>query len=569
MSHLEWKKGIDYPEFMDEPALQTLSHGYLLEGETPKVMYQRVAKAAADTLKRPDLESKFFDYIWKGWLCLASPVAANLGSSRGLPISCFGQFIPDTMPGIFDSFKEMAMMGRYGGGLGLYWGAVRARGSRITNNGFSNGVIPFLKVQDSITASVSQGNVRKGASVAYLDATHGDIHDFLRIRRPQGDINLQCPNINHGVVVDDNFMEDLNKGQAEARKLWGEILMTRAETGEPYVLFIDNVNKVNPECYQKRNLKVVTSQLCIEIFLNCDENHSFVCCLSSLNLVHYEKWKDTDLVETAVYFLDAVMGEYIRKASEISGLEKAVRFSKKSRALGLGALGYHTMLQRLGIPFDSFQAKMLNKHIFREISEKAKAASRKLATEYGECEWTEGSGTRNTHVMAVAPTVSNSIMQGGVSQGIEPIAANAFYQKTAKGNFIRKNRDFEQVLENYGKNSIGVWESIISNDGSVQHLDFLTASEREVFLTAREISQMALIEQAGDRQQFIDQGQSLNLFFPANVDKKYFNRCHIMAHELGVKSLYYNRSTAALKGDVATRQNREATEGRTCSACEG
>lgn len=571
-----WVKGKDYPEFMTEEALITLNAGYLHNGETPVEMYRRVAKAAAYRLKKPNLEEKFFDYIYKNWLCLASPVASNLGTERGLPISCYGSHVPDSIEGIMDSMKEGAAMSKNGGGVGMYWGGVRGRGEPITGNGVSSGIVPWLKIQDSLTAGVNQGTVRKGASVAYLPVDHKDVKEFLRIRRPQGDVNRQCMNIHHAVCITDEFMRKVENGDGQTRELWKEILKTRLETGEPYLMFSDNVNNNRPEAYVKNNLKVETSQLCSEIFLYTDEFHSFVCCLSSLNLARYNEWKDTDLPETAIWFLDAVMEEFIEKAEQIPSLERAVRFAKKSRALGLGVLGWHSLLQAEGTPFNSLRAYLLNRSIFEQIRKGVDKASKDLAAEYGEVEWTRGTGERNTHKLAVAPTVSNSLLSGdgnggGVSPSVECWASNIFVQKTAKGNFIRKNPALKAKLEESGKNTPEVWNQINAQGGSVQGLDFLSEEDKEVFLTAREVSQLAVVKQAAERQKFLDQGQSLNLYFPADVDLRYFNKVHLEAWNRGLFSLYYVRSGSVLKGDVATRSNHKMVEEEepACKACEG
>lgn len=563
----ELKDQSEAPEWMTIEGFQTLSKGYLLENETPKGMWTRVSTAIAKYLKRPDLQPKFFDAMWKGWLCLATPVAANSGTERGLPISCFSVHVPDSVDGIFTTMHEVAMLSKYGGGVGSYWGDVRARGKEITGNGKSEGVIPWLKVLDSTTISVSQGQTRRGATAGYLDVEHGDIEEFLRVRRPIGDENRQCQNIHQGVCVGDDFMKKVEAGDKKSRDIWKEIIKTRAETGEPYLFFKDNVNKQLPQAYINNNLTVKTSNICTEIFLYTDENHSFVCCLSSLNLTKWDEWKDTNLVELATYFLDGVMEEFIQKAKNMRGFERSVRFAEKSRALGLGVLGWHSLLQSKMMPFDSFESMMLNAQIFRQIKEQSQAASRKLAQEYGEPEWCIGTNMRNSHLTAIAPTASNSIISGNVSAGIEPIAANAYTKKTAKGNFVQQNPLLKNLLKEKNKDSDDVWKSILENDGSVLHLDFLNEKEKEVFLTARQINQFAIIKQAGQRQKFIDQGQSVNLFFPMNASPKYIHLVHMEAWKQGLKSLYYFRSESVLKGDLSSRDYERKLE--ECKACEG
>jgi ribonucleoside-diphosphate reductase alpha chain len=561
------KKIGEAPEWMTIEGFQTLSRGYLLGPETPKGMWTRVSKSISGYLNRPDLEQKFFDAMWKGWLCLATPVAANSGTKRGLPISCFSVHVPDSVDGIFTTMHEIAMLSKYGGGVGSYWGDVRARGAFISGNGKSEGVIPWLKVLDSTTISVSQGQTRRGATAGYLDVDHGDIEEFLRIRRPTGDENRQCQNIHQGVCVSDEFMKKVEDGDKKSREIWKEIIRTRAETGEPYLFFKDNVNRQLPQAYINNGLKVRTSNICTEIFLHTDEDHSFVCCLSSLNLTKWDEWKDTDLVEVATYFLDGVMEEFIQKAKNIKGFERSVRFAEKSRALGLGVLGWHSLLQSKMLPFDSFESMMLNSRIFNQIKDQSHKASRRLAQEYGEPEWCVGTNMRNTHLTAIAPTASNSIISGNVSAGIEPIVANAYAQKTGKGNFVQQNPLLKKLLQEKEKDIEAVWKSILENNGSVQQLEFLSDQEKEVFLTAREINQFAIVKQAGQRQKFIDQGQSINLFFPQNASPKYIHQVHMEAWKQGLKSLYYFRSESVLKGDLSTRDYERKLE--ECKACEG
>jgi ribonucleoside-diphosphate reductase alpha chain len=554
------------PDWMSEEGFQVLSGGYLLPGETPKMAYWRVANAAADYYttydERKKWGQKFFDAMWKNWLCPASPVLSNMGTDRGLPISCNSIHVGDSVDSIFSKSHELAMLSKNGAGVGIYLGDVRGRGSPIRGNGKSEGVIPWAKVYDSTTVSVSQGSTRRGASAVYLPVDHSDIEEFINIRRPTGDTNRRCLNLNHGVCIDNKWMEAMLAGDQSKRHLWQEILKARVETGEPYLFFSDNVNNANPECYIKNGLKVSTSNICTEIMLYTDVLHSFVCCLSSLNLVKYDEWKDTDLLEVAVRFLDTVLSEYIEKGAEIPGMEASIRAAIKGRAIGIGVLGWHTLLQSKMIPFDSFEAMMLNAQIFRKMKSDAELATTKLAQEFGEPEWCKGFGRRNTHLLAVAPTVSNSTISGGYSAGIEPIAANIFSQKSAKGTFIRKNPMLECVLEGLDKNTPEIWKSINEQSGSVQHLDILSAEQKAVFLTAREINQHAIVKQAAQRQVWIDQGQSVNLFFANNASPKYIHEVHIAAWQQGLKSLYYLRTEGVLRGDLASRSKDE------CAACE-
>lgn len=575
MTHVKnWVRGKDYPEWMTEEGLKTLQSGYLLEGETPDNMYRRVADAAACRLHKPDLANKFYEYMIKNWLCPASPVLSNMGTERALPISCFGVSVSDSIDGIYQSIHELAMLTKSGGGVGVCWSNVRGRGAKVKNNGTSEGIVPWMKVQDSATIATNQGGVRKGATSANLSVDHPDVHEFIRIRRPLGDANRQCQNIHHCVTITDEFMYKVRNGDEKAREIWVEILKTRLETGEPFIQFIDNVNKANPEAYKRNDLRVEMTNICTEITLYTDALHSFICCLASLNLSRYFEWENSDLVETAIYFLDGVLQEFIDRGQSVPGVEKAVRSAIKGRALGLGVLGWHTLLQKDNTPIDSFRASLLNKSIFKNIQEKAIKASKDLAETYGEPEWCQNTGMRNTHLMAIAPTFSNSIISGGVSAGIEVIPANAYAIKTAKGVFIRKNPALEILLKELNKNTKDIWTSIVENDGSIQHLDFLSAEQKEVFLTAREINQYTVVKQAGDRQKYIDQAQSLNLYFPApsEVDPKFFHQVHFDAWKLGLKTLYYCRSNSVLKADSASRRvqlKNQTVASDDCKACEG
>ena len=560
----ELKKSGEAPEWMQEEGLQVISRGYLSNGETPRGMYLRVAKAAASHQKNSKRwEKKFFEAMWNNWLCPATPVLTNMGTDRGLPISCNSIHVDDSIDGIFKKNHELAMLSKNGAGVGVYLGDVRGRLAKIKGNGTAEGIVPWAKIFDTTIVSVSQGSSRRGAAALFLPIEHVDVGEFLNIRRPVGDTNRRCLNINQGLCISDAWMQSLLDGDKDKRALWEEILKTRFETGEPYLIFTDTANRLNPECYSKRGLSVKTSNICTEIFLHTDTEHSFVCCLSSLNLVRFDEWKQTDMVQTAVRFLDSVLSEYIIKSEEVPGLESSRRSAIKGRAIGVGVLGWHTLLQEKSIPFDSFDAMMLNAEIFRTIKTKAEEATKILAEEYGEPEWCVGNGRRNTHLIAVAPTVSNSLISGGHSAGIEPIAANCYVQKSAKGVFTRRNKSLEKLLESKGKNTDAIWKEILVANGSVLGLSCLSDHEKQVFLTAREINQFAIINQASQRQKWIDQGQSINLFFASNADPKYIHQVHVEAWNKGLKSLYYFRSEGVLKSDLASRSKDE------CSACEG
>jgi ribonucleoside-diphosphate reductase alpha chain len=564
IDYTQWERGKDYPEFFDEVALSTISKGYLLPGETPKKAYRRVAHAVAMRLNRPDLENKFFKYIWNGWIGLASPVLSNTGTDRGLPISCFGIDTPDSIRGIGLTNAELMRLTSYGGGVGISLSRIRGRGSNITGNGKSEGVVPWAKIYDSTIIATNQGSVRRGAASVNLDINHIDVKEFLQIRRPKGDPNRQCLNLHQCVVVDDAFMKRLNDRDSEAMSLWMEILKSRVETGEPYVMFKDNVNKDNPLAYRMNNLDVSMTNICTEITLHTDEEHSFICCLSSLNLAKYDEWKNTDVIETSVYFLDGVMEEFIVKTNGKDSMIRSHRHAKKGRALGLGVMGWHTFLQQKNLPFNSIASTAWTHTIFSDIKNKAEAASRQLAAEYGEPLWCKGTGMRNTHLLAIAPTVSNSRLNN-CSAGIEPQPANVYVFNGAKGTFIVKNPELETLLNNKGKNSSKVWDQILADNGSVANLpnDVLSEDEKEIFLTFPEINQLGLVQQAAVRQRYIDQTQSLNLAFDPTDSPKWINQVHMEAHKLGIKTLYYLRTDSVIKGDLGSRTSED------CLGCDG
>ena len=593
----QWERGKDFPDFMDEVALSTISKGYLLPGETPRKAYKRVAHAVAVRLNRLDLESKFFKYIWNGWIGLASPVLSNTGTDRGLPISCFGVDTPDSVRGIGLTNAELMKLTASGGGVGVSVSRIRPRGEEITGNGKSEGVVPWCKIYDSSIIATNQGNVRRGAASVNLNVNHPDIQEFLQIRRPKGDPNRQCLNLHQCVVVDDAFMRKLNDRDPDAMAIWLEILKSRMETGEPYIMFEDNVNKDNPLAYMMNNLNVSMTNICTEITLHTDEEHSFICCLSSLNLAKYDEWKDTDVVEIATYFLDGVLQEFIHRAKYMRGFENAVRSAEKGRALGLGVLGWHTYLQERGIPFEGLSAQFETRKIFKQLETESEKASRDMALEMGEPLWCKGTGMRNTHLRAIAPTVSNSKLAGNVSAGIEPWAANVFTEQTAKGTFIRKNPVLEGFLGLINKNTRKTWDQILTDGGSVQGLEFIedyyvkvatsiTNKEniitknkldalpeleqdqyvpiKNIFKTFKEINQLELVKQAGIRQQYVDQAVSLNLAFPNEADSKFINKVHLEAYKEGVKTLYYMRTESVLRGDIA-----QAAMDPDCLSCDG
>jgi ribonucleoside-diphosphate reductase alpha chain len=568
-----WKKGVDYPSWADSDVYKkTIQGGYLLPNETPKEAYQRVSKAVARRLDRPEMADKFFEYIWNGWLCLASPVLSNTGTDRGLPISCFGIDVADSIFDIGTKNLEMMLLAKHGGGVGIGINQIRPAGTKITGNGTSDGVVPFCKIYDSTILATNQGSVRRGAASVNLNIEHADFEDWLEIREPKGDVNRQSLNLHQCAIIGDKFMRKLTAGDKVARRKWGKLLQKRKATGEPYIMFKGNVNKNNPPAYKDNALKVFMTNICSEIALHTDENHSFVCCLSSLNLAKYNEWKNTNLIYDSVWFLDGVMEEFIQRAKGLKGFENSVRSAEKGRAVGLGVLGWHTYLQQKAIPFEGLLSQYETRRIFSQIKIESERASMALAEEFGEPLWCVGTGFRNTHLRAIAPTVSNSKLSGNISPGIEPWAANVFTDQSAKGTFIRKNPTLEKVLENNNLNNKKIWDQILKDNGSIQGikaLDKITLGDhdipiKEVFKTFKEINQLDLVNQAGIRQQYIDQAVSLNLAFPSQAEPKFINKVHLDAWKKGVKTLYYMRTESVLRGDIAASATDEG-----CMSCDG
>ena len=583
---LGWERGVDYPEWGNtEVYLKTISKGYCLANETPRDAYWRVSTTVANRLKRPELAEKFFKYIWKGWLNLATPVLSNTGTERGLPISCFGIDVADSINDIGNKNWELMLLAKHGGGVGICHNQIRPAGSDITDNGTSDGVVPFIKINDSTILATNQGAVRRGAASTNLNIEHGDFWEWLEIREPKGDINRQCLNMNQCVIISDKFMRRIEEGDREARRRYSAVLQKRRQTGQPYIMYRGNVNKQNPEAYKKNGLKVFMTNICSEITLHSDENHSFVCCLSSLNLSKYDEWKNTNLIYDATWFLDGVLEEFIQKAKFMRGMENAVRTAEKGRALGLGVLGWHTYLQQRGIAFEGLQAQFETRNIFSQIKIESERASRALAEAYGEPLWCRDTGFRNSHLRAIAPTVSNSKLAGGISAGIEPVPANIYTDQSAKGTFIRKNPILEKYLKEINHDNKKVWDKILADGGSVQDLKFLeewcfvrgelmkcknvpefeeATPFKEVFKTFKEINQLELVKQAGIRQQYVDQAVSLNLAFPKEATPKWINQVHMEAWKQGIKTLYYMRTESVLRGDIAaTAMDPD------CLSCDG
>jgi ribonucleoside-diphosphate reductase alpha chain len=574
----------------------TLEDRYLLPGESFQDMFARVATAFADDIGHAQ---RIYDYISKLWFMPATPVLSNGGAERGLPISCFLNAVGDSLDGIMDTWNENVWLASNGGGIGTYWGGVRSIGEKVGQNGQTSGIIPFIRVMDSLTLAISQGSLRRGSAAVYLDIHHPEIEEFLEIRKAAGDFNRKSLNLHHGLNITDEFMiavrDDLPFAlrspktheplkHINARKLWQKILELRLQTGEPYIIFSDTVNKQMPSHQKKLGLKVRQSNLCSEIMLHTGMDHlgrerTAVCCLSSLNAETYLEWeKEPQFLEDVFRFLDNVLQDFIERAPD--EMERAKYAAYRERSVGLGLMGFHSFLQRQGVPMESAMAKVWNNRIFRHIRRGSDAASVKLAQERGPCPDAAEAGVmaRFSHKLAIAPTASISIICGGTSAGIEPIPANIYTHKTLSGSFAVKNPYLEQLLEEKGKNTESVWSSILKKEGSVQHLDFLSDDEKAVFKTAFEIDQRWIIELAADRTPLICQSQSLNIFIPGDVDKWDLHMLHWMAWERGVKSLYYCRSKSVQRAGFAGEDNKadidssastaEKTDYEECLACQ-
>lgn len=556
-----WKQGERY-WWLNEESQQVLNRGYLLSGETVEGAVDRVTNAAAKKLHRPEWQPIFKEIVEKGWMSLSSPIWANMGTQRGLPIACYGVTLPDSVEDITHKFGETTMQTKWGGGTSGYFGELRGRGSAITDNGTSSGAVSFMQIFDTSMNVVSQGGTRKGAFAAYLDIDHPDINEFLQIK----DIGNPIQNLFTGVCVPDYWMKEMIEGDDKKREIWAKVLESRQQKGLPYIFFTDNVNKGRPEVYKKLGLNISHSNLCSEIALPDNKYESFVCCLSSMNLELYDEWKDTEAVKYATFFLDAVLSEFIEKTEDNFYLQPARNFAIRHRAIGLGVMGWHSFLQKNLIPFESFEAKSWTTTIFKQIQQQSKEASIYLANIYGPAPIFLESQQfekvyRNTTTMAIAPTTSSSAILGQVSPGIEPFSSNYYKAGLAKGNFIRKNKYLRSLLEDYNLDTEDVWRDIMLKGGSVQHIEEISKEHREVFKTFKEISQKEIIIQASIRQKFIDQAQSLNINIPAEIPIKEVNRLIIDAWELGIKTLYYQRSQSVSKELL--------TNIVSCVSCEG
>ena len=581
-------------KYLSEFSIKTLEDRYLVGDEkSPQDAFARAAIAFSDNEEHAQ---RLYDYASKLWFMFSTPVLSNGGTKRGLPISCFLNYVDDSREGITDHYTENAFLSSVGGGVGGCWSGVRSVGSKTSNGSESTGVIPFMKVVDAEMLAFSQGVTRRGSYAAYLDISHPEIEEFLDVRKPTGgDINRKSVNLHHGVVISDEFMTiienatkiegfddswdliDPHSGKVtktvSAKTLWVKLIQNRVETGEPYIMFGDTVDEATPEFQKKLGLKVHQSNLCSEITLPTDKDRTAVCCLSSVNLEEYDEWKHNDqFIPDLIRMLDNVLEYFINYAPE--QLSRAKFSASQERSLGLGAMGFHAYLQRHNIPFESAMATGRNKMMFSRIKSEAERATRQLAEERGACPDGKDYGVRNAHLLAIAPNASSSIICGNTSPSIEPYRANAFTQKTKTGSSLLKNEYLENILQDLDQDTDEVWKSIVTNNGSVQHLDFLDDWTKDVFKTAVEIDQRWIIEMAADRQEHICQSQSLNVFFPANVSKQELHATHMMAWKRGVKTLYYLRSEAIKRAetvsDEALRQRIfESMDEEGCLACEG
>ena len=538
--------------WLNEKARKFLERGYVPAGETPEQRIRTIADTAEKYLYK-GFGDKFESYMARGWISLSSPIWSNFGAGRGLPISCNGSYVDDTMDSILVKAAEIGMMTKHGAGTSAYFGSVRGRGSKISSGGDTLGTVHFMQLYDCITNVVSQSNIRRGACAVYLPLDHPDIEEFLEIREHGNAIQK----LHLGVCVSDKWMESMIDGDKDKRRIWLRVIRKRFEKGYPYIFFSDNVNKHKPQVYKDKHATIYASNLCSEIMLPSSPNESFVCNLSSLNLLHYDDWKTTDVVQTLTEFLDAVMSDYIEKTAKIPFMKAAHEFAQNHRALGIGVVGWHSYLQSKMIPFESMKAKLLNTEIWKLIQERSHAASKEMATTFGEPPILKGYGMRNTTTMAVAPTTSSSFILGQVSPSVEPLMGNYFVKDLQKGKFTYKNPYLKALLATKEHDDAKTWESILLKDGSVAHLNCLTDDEKKVFRTFAEISQKEIVIQAAARQKYIDQGQSINLKIHPKVPVKDVNELLIFAWKQGVKSLYYQRST-----------NLAQELGRSILACE-
>lgn len=561
-------------EWLNDLSRQFLQRGYLSEGEVAEERISTMANHAEKLLGIDGFANKFMDYMGRGWYSISSPIWANFGKKRGLPISCFGSMIEDNIESILYTQSEIGEMSKMGGGTSGYFGNIRGRGSDITDNGKAPGAVHFMNLFETMVDIISQGSTRRGRFAPYLPIDHPDIMEFLNI----GTEGFPIQELTHGVTVSDTFMKEMIAGDKQKRKVWAKLLQRRGEIGYPYIFFTDNVNNNTVDVYKDKNMKISASNLCTEIALPSSVDESFVCVLSSMNALYYREWKDTDAVDVLTYFLDAVVTDFLTKLEDILAngrpedirafdlMERAYNFAKRHRALGIGVLGWHSFLQSEMLPFDSRDAAKLNVDLFSSVKERSYAASKELARIFGEPDVLKGYGRRNTTTCAVAPTVSTSFILGQVAQSVQPHMSNCYIKDTAKMKVTVKNPQLMTLLESKGLNNKEVWQSIKEQDGSVQHLTFLSDHERAVFRTFAEISQSAVINQAATRQAFIDQSQSLNLMIPPDMPIKDVNKLIIDGWEMGIKTFYYQHSMNSAQVFARSKMNIQDTY---CIACDG
>ncbi|NDB28408.1 ribonucleoside-diphosphate reductase subunit alpha [archaeon] len=561
-------------DWINEESVTFLRRGYLSEGEEPLERIRTIANHAEELLGMDGFADKFFEYMGKGWYSLSSPVWANFGKKRGLPVSCFGSNIGDNIESILYTQAEVGEMSKMGGGTSGYFGNIRGRGAEITDNGHAPGAVHFMNLFESVVDNISQGSTRRGRFSPYLPVEHPDIMEFLEI----GTEGFPIQDLTHAVTVTDKFMNEMIEGDEDKRGIWAKVIQRRGEIGYPYIMFTDTMNNKSPEVYRDNGAKIYNSNLCSEIALHNSEEESFVCVLSSMNVLHYDEWKDTDAVEIMTYFLDAVVTEFLTKIENLRDngtiegkraflyLEKAYNFAKRQRALGLGVLGWHSLLQSKGLPFDTKESAKLNVEVFKLIKEKSYSASSELAEKFGEPEYLRGYGRRNVTLNAIAPTTSSAFILGQVSQSIEPIWSNCYVKDVAKMKVTIKNPILVELLKELDKDNREIWDSIKKNDGSVQHLDFLSDEQKNIFRTFAEINQASIINQAAIRQDYIDQSQSLNLMISPDMPTRDVNKLLIDAWKLGVKTLYYQHSMNSAQAFARKKLNLNDLQ---CVACEG
>jgi ribonucleoside-diphosphate reductase alpha chain len=547
-------------EWLNKESRKFLSRGYLLEGQTPEERIRQIANKAEEYLGIPGYADKFYDYMSRGFFSLSSPVWSNYGIERGLPVSCFGSFIEDDMQSILYGHAENGMLMKGGGGTSGYFGELRGRGSPIKNSGESSGAVHFMRMYDTLASVVSQGSVRRGFFSAYLPIEHPDADEFLDI----GTEGNPIQGLTHGITVTDAFLQQVKDGDKKARKLWAKVLQRRSEIGYPYILFTDNINKNKPDVYKDKDMKIFASNMCSEIALPSSPTETFTCVLSSINLLHWDEIKETDAIETLTYFLDTVVTEFINKTEGKEYHKRARNFAMRHRALGLGVLGWHSYLQSNMLSFESRSAAKKNLEIAKTLKEKTYKASAELAAKFGEPELLKAYGRRNTTLMAIAPTKSSSSILGQVSQSVEPEFSNFYVKDLAKSKTTIKNPYLKKLLKKYDRDTDEIWDSIQKADGSVQHLKFMTQEEREVFKTFAEINPHAIIDQAAVRQEYIDQAQSINLMMPASVPVKEINALMLYAHDMGIKTLYYQFGMSQ-----AQELSRKKVMNEGCVSCEG